>query len=110
MFAHMTDIDRIQNRDMKQIDIRVDGDLQNLLFKFLCEWLELYGTEDYFIARKIEINLFDRKEMRIIARGYGETFDFSRHTQGTEIKAITYSNMQIHENVPTHDVYVIVDI
>ena len=111
MFAYMTDINRIENRDMKQIDIRLDGgDLQNLLFKFLCEWLELCGTEDYFIARKIEINVFDRKEMRIIARGYGEPFDFARHTQGTEVKAITYSNMQIHEEAPTHDVYVIVDI
>lgn len=111
MFAYMTDINRIENRDMKQIDIRLDGgDLQNLLFKFLCEWLELCGTEDYFIARKIEINVFDRKEMRIIARGYGEPFDFARHTQGTEVKAITYSNMQIHEEAATHDVYVIVDI
>lgn len=110
MFGYMTDIDRIENRDMKQIDIRGEGDLQNLLFKFLCEWLEIYGTEDYFVARKIEINLFNRKELRIIARGYGETFDLSRHTQGTEVKAITYSNMQIHEESPTHDVYVIVDI
>jgi SHS2 domain-containing protein len=110
MFAHMTDVDRIENRDMKQIDIRVDGDIQNLLYRFLSEWLEVYGTEDYFIARKIEINLFDRNELRIIARGYGETFDLSRHTQGTEVKAITYSNMQIHEKASTHDVYVIVDI
>ena len=110
MFAYMTDIDRIENRDMKQIDIRAEGDLQNLLYKFLSEWLEVYGTEDYFVARKVEINLFDRKELRIIARGYGETFDLSRHTQGTEVKAITYSNMQIHEEAPTHDVYVIVDI
>lgn len=110
LFGYMTDIDRIENRDMKQIDVRAEGDLQNLLFKFLCEWLELYGTEDYFIARKIEINFFDRKELRIIARGYGESFDFARHSQGTEVKAITYSNMQIHEDAPTHDVYVIVDI
>ncbi|CAF3449767.1 unnamed protein product [Rotaria socialis] len=110
MFAYMTDTDLIENRDMKQIDIRADGDLQNLLFKFLCEWLEVYGTEDYFIPRKIEINLFDRNELRIIARGYGELFDLSRHTQGTEVKAITYSNMQIHEEASTHDVYVIVDI
>jgi len=110
MFAYMTDIDRIENRDMKQIDIQGEGDLQNLLYKFLSEWLEVYGTEDYFIARKIEINLFDRNELRIIARGYGEIFDLSRHTQGTEVKAITYSNMQIHEQALTHDVYVIVDI
>ncbi|CAF0733570.1 unnamed protein product [Rotaria sordida] len=110
MFAYMTDIDRIENRDMKQIDIQAEGDLQNLLYKFLSEWLEVYGIEDYFIARKIEINLFDRNQLRIIARGYGEIFDLSRHTQGTEIKAITYSNMQIHEEASTHDVYVIVDI
>lgn len=110
MFGYMTDIDRVENRDMKQIDIRAEGDMQTLLFMFLSEWLELYGTEDYFVARKIEINLFDRKELRIIARGYGEVFDLARHTQGTEVKAITYSNMQIHEEAATHDVYVIVDI
>lgn len=110
MFAYMTDIDRIENRDMKEIDIRGEGDLQNLLYKFLSEWLEIYGTEDYFIARKVEINYFDRNELRIVARGYGENFDLSRHPQGTEVKAITYSNMQIHEQASTHDVYVIVDI
>lgn len=110
MFAYMTDIDRVENRDMKQIDITAEGDLESLLYKFLSEWLEVYGTEDYFVARKIEINLFDREQLRIIARGYGETFDEARHTKGTEVKAITYSNMQIHEQAPTKDVYVILDI
>ena len=32
MFAYMTDIEHIENRDMKQIDIRGEGDLQNLLY------------------------------------------------------------------------------
>ena len=31
-------------------------------------------------------------------------------TQGTEVKAITYSNMQIHHKADKHEVYVIVDI
>lgn len=30
--------------------------------------------------------------------------------QGTEVKAITYSNMQIYDEPGRHEVYVIVDI
>ena len=42
---------------------------------------------------------------------WGETFDISKHPQGTEVKAITYSNMQIHEdNEKGCDVFVIIDI
>ena len=40
----------------------------------------------------------------------GDTFDQALHPQGTEIKAITYSNMQIHETPEKADLYVIVDI
>lgn len=40
----------------------------------------------------------------------GEVFDLNKHPQGTEVKAITYSNMQVHADAPTHDVYVILDI
>jgi len=34
---------------------------------------------------------------RIRARGVGERFEMGRHTQGTEVKAITYSAMQIFD-------------
>lgn len=40
----------------------------------------------------------------------GEPFNMKKHEQGTEVKAITYSNMQIHQDQPTHDIYVILDI
>jgi len=40
----------------------------------------------------------------------GEIFDRSKHVPGTEVKAITYSAMQIHEGPERIDLYFIVDI
>ena len=43
-------------------------------------------------------------------RRMGEKFDRGRHASGTEIKAITYSAMQILEEDRDTEVFVIVDI
>lgn len=40
----------------------------------------------------------------------GEVFDRTRHTSGTEVKAITYSAMQINEAPGDAEIFVIVDI
>jgi SHS2 domain-containing protein len=40
----------------------------------------------------------------------GETFDRSRHECGTEVKAVTYSAMQIRQQPGDAEVFVIVDI
>lgn len=50
------------------------------------------------------------KQWFIEAVGVGEKFDRTRHASGTEIKAITYSAMQINEDVEDSEVFVIVDI
>ena len=44
----------------------------------------------------------DLETFQIEARCFGEIFDMARHPQGTEIKAITYSAMQIH-GIPRED-------
>lgn len=46
----------------------------------------------------------------IVSCGKGEKMNLEKHPQGTEIKAITYSNMQIHETESRSDIWVIVDI
>lgn len=58
----------------------------------------------------MKITSFDRENFHIRAIGYGETFNLDKHPQGTEVKAITYSNMQVHEKDGKHEVYVIIDI
>ena len=56
----------------------------------------------------MKITEFNLENFRI--KGYGETFDLSKHPQGTEVKAITYSNMQVHDTDDKHEVFVIIDI
>jgi SHS2 domain-containing protein len=46
----------------------------------------------------------------LCARRRGEQFDRQRHASGTEIKAITYSAMQINQGEGDAEVFVIVDI
>ena len=52
----------------------------------------------------------EENSVTIEAVGIGETFDLSKHPQGTEVKAITYSAMQIIEKEDCAEVFVIIDI
>ncbi|ELU16024.1 hypothetical protein CAPTEDRAFT_121617, partial [Capitella teleta] len=63
-----------------------------------------------FILQKVIITEFDKENFKIKCKGYGEMFDISKHPQGTEVKAITYSNMQIYDNENQHELFVIIDI
>lgn len=112
MFAYMTDIETVKMTSTQEVEIHLDAedDILNLVFKWLDEWLFLFSAEPFFIARKIVIDECDFEKGYIKATGYGEQFSLDKHPQGTEVKAITYSNMQVHKDKPTHDIYVIIDI
>ena len=94
-------------------------DLESALYNFLDEWLFNFCAEPFFVPFKIEINEFTRTEegegdsdraVCIKSVGIGETFTLERHPQGTEVKAITYSAMQINEEDGFAEVFVIIDI
>ena len=110
MFNYMTDLALVDIVDSQTIEFTVDGhDMDTLLFKYMDELLFRFCT-DNFCCKVVEIIEFDKVNFKIVAKGYGELFDQAKHPQGTEIKAITYSNMQIHETEDRADLYVIVDI
>ena len=111
MFGYMTDLDTIEESSTLQIEAS-GHDLQSVLYNYLDEWLFNFSADPFFIPFKIEVTEFDRsqEEIRIKAIGYGETFDLDKHPQGTEVKAITYSAMQITEKDSFCETFVIVDI
>lgn len=113
MFGYITDIETVEMNEEHELEVNLepgDGDLLNMVFHWLDEWLFVFCAEPFFIPGRIEIKEFDMENYRIRAIGYGEQFSLDKHPQGTEVKAITYSNMQVHDKKPTHDIYVIIDI
>lgn len=109
MFGYMTELETVEMDRPEEITAQGD-DLQSLLFHFLDEMLFLFCCEPFFIVKEVEILEFDREKFSIRAVGRGETFDLDKHPQGTEVKAITYSNMQIYDEEDRHEVFVIIDI
>lgn len=137
MFGYMTDLATVDLGTEDLVTVSVSGhDLHSLLYNFLDELLFQFSTE-LLICKEVRVTHLDRDTFTITAVGYeqerererdllrqpsllrigrhlhskGEVFQArTKHPQGTEVKAITYSNMQIHETPERVDIYVILDI
>ena len=77
-------------------------DMQSLLFAFLDELLFRFHTS-MTVCREVQVSRIDRAAWRLSGVARGETFVDGVHEQGTEIKAITYSAMQIVERGAEND-------
>ncbi|XP_050529763.1 protein archease-like [Daktulosphaira vitifoliae] len=109
MFHYMTEEEYIEMKESYEIEAS-GHDMMTLLYNFLDELLFMFSAEPFYIARKVKILEFDRENFKIKAKGFGEEFTLGKHPQGTEVKAITFSNMQIHESEEKCEVFVILDI
>lgn len=111
MFGYMTEIETVDILEKHEIEAQAE-DLDGLLYHFLDELLFLFSAEPFLICQKLIITDFNLETFTIKCSCYGEPFDLSKHPQGTEVKAITYSAMQIVQNdeLKKVDVFVIIDI
>lgn len=110
MFNYMTDLTIVEFDPEEDVEMDLEShDLDSLLFKLLDEFLFKFST-DYFICKRLQVLEFDKAKCRLQVKAFGEIFDPAKHPQGTEVKAITYSNMQIHVTEDRADIFVIVDI
>lgn len=116
MYNYMTPLtgisittDKEHNDNITRLFQAQGHDMQSLVFNFLDELLFNFAT-DFFVCKEIKVTSLDTEHWKVEAVGKGEVFDQSRHVSGTEIKAITYSAMQINETPNDAEIFVIVDI
>lgn len=111
MFGYMTELDTVEILEKHEIEAEAD-DLDGLLYRFMDELLFLFSADPYIICKKLVITEFNTETFTIKCSCYGEPFDLAKHPQGTEVKAITYSAMQILQNPEQKkvDIFVIIDI
>ncbi len=95
---------------VKEIDIESE-DKYALCIDFLSEFLFIFDVEELVFS---DINV---KSIEKIEKGYklralvrGEKFDKDRHEIGTEVKAITYSFMNIEEKKNRVEINIVFDI
>lgn len=110
MYNYMTPLSGLTINTSHDRTFQAEGhDMQSLVFNFLDELLFIFSTE-FFTCKQLTITELDRDNWKVRAEGRGDIFDRQTHESGTEVKAITYSAMQINETKDDAELFVIVDI
>ncbi len=86
-------------------------DKESLLFDFLSEFLYIFDVED-LVFSEISVETITKKQEKYYLKAIlkGEVFNKNIHEIGTEVKAITYSFMEINENKENVNIKVVFDI
>uniref|UniRef100_A0A668AHE8 Protein archease n=1 Tax=Myripristis murdjan TaxID=586833 RepID=A0A668AHE8_9TELE len=96
MFGYMTDTETVEPIDTLEVESEGD-DMESLLFHFLDDWLFKFSADLFFIPR-----VSDPPPLQLLGPGHSDL-------PGTEVKAITYSAMQIYDKEKP-EIFAIVDI
>ena len=90
----MTSLEQVEPKVEKEF--KVDGrDLGELLYNFLEEFLFMKDTEN-LVFSKVTVEFSDDRT-KLKARCWGESFDPTRHEPKIDVKAVTYSLMEIQK-------------
>jgi SHS2 domain-containing protein len=88
----MTDLRRV--RPLEERAVSASGeDATALVVRFLSELLLLH-EQDSFLVREITVRPMGDPPTALLASVRGEPFDRSRHTAGTEVKAVTFHALE----------------
>ncbi len=101
----ITRVDALRHRVERQFNLQEDA-IDTLLVSWLQELLYLLDTEDLVFGR-FQVNIQDSS---LEATAWGEVFNPEIHTIKTEIKAVTYHQLEVVETDEGWRAQVIFDI
>lgn len=83
-----------------------------LLISFLSEFLYLFDMEEWIFSQiRVEsIRKLNEEDYELKAFTYGESFDLTKHEPDTEVKAITYSYLEIVKTETGFSIKIVFDI
>ena len=104
------DLSKISQEIEKQIEIESE-DKYALCFDFLSEFLYIFDVEELVFSNIIVKTIEKTNDkFKLEAIVYGEIFDKKKHEIGTEVKAITYSFMNIEQKKNKVEIDIVFDI
>ena len=107
-FFHLiTDLKRVRQREERRIELKGEN-LERLMVDWLNELLYLHEVEN-FLFKKFEVEVVGEQE-GLKARMKGESFQEGVHLIKTEVKAVTYHQVQVKREDGNWRAQVIVDL
>lgn len=105
-FHILTDPNKIVETESREISLEA-GDLEELLVRWLSEFLFLFDTEG-LLFRRFDLGLLNDHHLQAEARG--EPYDEGRHPIKTPIKAVTYHRLRVRREGGVWKAEVIFDL
>ena len=93
------------------VDIELESrGLENLLYDYLSELLYLFEVEE-IVFGQFRVDSIEKADGSYILHGQasGENIDLERHSFETEVKAITYHQLEVTKEKDGYSTHVIVD-
>ena len=108
-FDIMTDVNSVE--PVREVELRVEAeDLEALLFEWITALLVEFDTTGMVFSKfQVAIEETDGR-FRLRAKAYGEPYDPERHPPKVEVKAMTYSLMEIKQEDSGYRIRYVVDI
>ncbi len=110
MMTITPNLNKISPKIEKNIEV-ISEDKYALCFDFLSEFLYIFDVEDLVFSYVVVKSIRKIGEKyKLIALAKGEPFDRDKHEIGTEVKAITYSFMNIEETENKVEINIVFDV